>query len=194
MSYIHICICLIYLQVDIALECARLQHRFSLPPLEVEDFPQVGLTDLRVMHSNPTYDQNTNSTDILQEILSVAHASQELINQSNLQDTWGGNYSADNNDFTFIAGKDAHGHLYSDICSTRCMDKSWEDPNLRSIEIGNLDEDFKTGRMIENLRWVGMSNEELEKVQFLACHKIFFFFFFFFILKKRKMPRRIAAS
>lgn len=175
MSYIHICICLIYLQVDIALECARLQHRFSLPPLEVEDFPQVGLTDLRVMHSNPTYDQNTNSTDILQEILSVAHASQELINQSNLQDTWGGNYSADNNDFTFIAGKDAHGHLYSDICSTRCMDKSWEDPNLRSIEIGNLDEDFKTGRMIENLRWVGMSNEELEKVQFLACHKIFFF-------------------
>nr|CAD1844658.1 unnamed protein product [Ananas comosus var. bracteatus] len=27
-------------QVDVALECARLQHRLSLPPLEVDDFPR----------------------------------------------------------------------------------------------------------------------------------------------------------
>ncbi|XP_021645189.1 NAC domain-containing protein 54 isoform X2 [Hevea brasiliensis] len=144
-------------KVDIALECARLQHRFSLPPLEVEDFPQVGPVDLKVMH------ENTNPTDILQEILSVAHASQELTNQTNLQDTWGRNYIADNNDFTFLAGNDTHGHLYSDINSMRCMDKSWVDPNLRFVEIGNLDEDFKTERVTENLRWVGMSNEELQK-------------------------------
>ncbi|XP_057994688.1 NAC domain-containing protein 54 [Hevea brasiliensis] len=159
-------------KVDISLDSARLQHRFSMPPLEVEDFPQVGLTDLKVMHSTPMHDQDTSQTGILQEILSVAHASQELINQSNnLQDTWGGNYSADNNDFTFIAGKDAHGHLYSDMYSMKCMNKSWGDPNLRSIEIENLDEDFKTEGVTENLRWVGMSNEEPEK-SFMEEHKV----------------------
>ncbi|KDP35715.1 hypothetical protein JCGZ_10487 [Jatropha curcas] len=158
-------------KVDIALECARLQHRFSLPPLEVEDFPQVGLTDMKVMHSTSMH-QNTNRTDILQEILSVAHASQELINQSNLQDSWGGHYSHDTNDFTFVAGNnDVHGNLYADMNSMRCMEKSWGDPNLRSIEIGNFDDDFKTERMSENLRWVGMSNEELEK-SFAEEHKI----------------------
>lgn len=96
-------------------------------------------------------------------ILSVAHASQELINHSNTQDTWGGNYAADNNNFSFVAGKDMH--LYSNINSMRCMDKSWEDPNLRFIEIGNSAEDFKTERMTENLRWVGMTDEELHKVR-----------------------------
>jgi len=50
-------------KVDIALECARLQHRLSLPPLKVEDLPQdVSLDDV----SNP------NEVDILQEFLSVA--------------------------------------------------------------------------------------------------------------------------
>jgi len=63
-------------QVDVALECARLQHRLSLPPLEVEDFPQdVSLdTKTSILRSNP------NEVDILQEFLSVASASQELIN------------------------------------------------------------------------------------------------------------------
>ncbi|KAG8662554.1 hypothetical protein MANES_01G123600v8 [Manihot esculenta] len=141
-------------KIDVAFECARLQHS-SLPPLEVEDFPHLGLTDVKVMH------ENTNRKDILQEILSVAHASQELINHSNTQDTWGGNYAADNNNFSFVAGKDMH--LYSNINSMRCMDKSWGDPNLRFIEIGNSAEDFKTERMTENLRWVGMTDEELHK-------------------------------
>jgi len=55
-------------QVDVALECARLQHRLSLPPLEVEDFPQdVSLdTKTSILRSNP------NEVDILQEFLSVA--------------------------------------------------------------------------------------------------------------------------
>jgi hypothetical protein len=33
-----------------------------------------------------------------------------------------------------------------------------------SIEMSDLDETFKAERMVENLRWVGMSNDELEKV------------------------------
>jgi hypothetical protein len=48
-----------------------------LPPLEVEDFPQdVSLdTKTNILRSN-----NPNEVDILQEFLSVASASQELIN------------------------------------------------------------------------------------------------------------------
>ncbi|XP_050227889.1 NAC domain-containing protein 54-like isoform X2 [Mercurialis annua] len=153
-------------KVDIALECARLQHRFTVPPLEVDDFPQVGFTDMKMMHSTSMHEAS-NQTDILQEILSVAQASKELI-----QDTWAGNYSnSDNNDFTFIADKDVHGNFYNDMNSMRCIDKSWADPSVRSVEIGNLDENFKNDRIIENLRWIGMSNEELEK-SFMEDHKV----------------------
>ncbi|CAK7338885.1 unnamed protein product [Dovyalis caffra] len=156
-------------KVDIALECARFQHRFALPPLEVEDFPQVGFTqDLKVMQQ-PSMPESTSThqTDILQEILSVAHVSQELINQSSFQDTWGGNYAATDHDFTFMAGKDVQHNMYSDMMmnSTRWADKQWIEPSTssRSVEISDLDEAFKAERMVENLRWVGMSNDELEK-------------------------------
>ncbi|KAF9683837.1 hypothetical protein SADUNF_Sadunf04G0055600 [Salix dunnii] len=155
-------------KVDIALECARLQHRFTLPPLQVDDFPQFGFSDLKVMQQ-PSMPEctSTHQTDILQEILSVAHASQELINQSSFQDTWVGNYATADNDFTFMDGKDVQHNLYSDMMmnSTRWADKPWFDPNTssRSIDMSDLDETFKAERMVENLRWVGMSNEELEK-------------------------------
>ncbi|KAG6779037.1 hypothetical protein NC652_010450 [Populus alba x Populus x berolinensis] len=155
-------------KVDIALECARLQHRFTLPPLEVEDFPQFGFTDMKMMHQ-PSMPESTSThqTDILQEILSVAHASQELINQSSFQDTWGGNYATADHDFTFMAGKDVQHNVYSDMTmnSTRWAEKPWVDPSTSSmsIEMSDLDETFKAERMVENLRWVGMSNDELEK-------------------------------
>ncbi|KAJ6370769.1 hypothetical protein OIU77_001305 [Salix suchowensis] len=120
--------------VNKALECARLQHRFTLPPLEVEDFPQ-----------HP----------------------QELINQSSFQDTWGGNYAAPDLDFTFTSGKNVQHNILSDMMmnSARLADRSWIDPSTSSryIEISDLDEAFKTERMVENLRWVGMSNDDLEK-------------------------------
>lgn len=162
------------MQVDIALECARMQHRFSLPPLQVEDFPQVGLTDFKMMQSTNSMSEPTNhQTDILQEILSVAHVSQELIHQTNLPDAWGGNYAAAaaDNDFTFIAGKDPHPNVFDNMNSATCIDKPWMDPNTsRSVDIGDLDEPFKIQKSTENLRWVGMSNEELEKVQLLMLH------------------------
>lgn len=145
------------MQVDIALECARLQHRLALPPLEVEDFPQVGMTMQATQH------ENANETDILQEILSVAHVSQELINnQSNFGHTWGGNYAQPDRDFTFAVGKD--GTDYNQINEMDSMRSSWADPHARTIEIADLEDEFRTERKIENLRWVGMSNEEVEKV------------------------------
>ncbi|KAA8530719.1 hypothetical protein F0562_005347 [Nyssa sinensis] len=141
-------------KVDIALECARLQHRLSLPPLEVQDFPQAGFVDLKLPQSSSNIRGNTNEHHLLQEIFSVAHASQELINQ----DTWGGNY-APADDFSFLAPT----RQLQDASSSRFMDQFREDHNSRSIEIGGFGEEFKTERTVENLRWLGMSNKDLEK-------------------------------
>lgn len=135
----------------------------------MEDFPQVGLADIKMMQQ-PSMPESTSThhTDILQEIRSVAHAPQELINQSSFQDTWGGNYAAPDLDFTFMSGKNVQHNILSDMMmnSTRLADRSWIDPSTSSryIEISDLDEAFKTERMVENLRWVGMSNDDLEKV------------------------------
>ncbi|KAI9072448.1 hypothetical protein K1719_045592, partial [Acacia pycnantha] len=158
--------------VDIALECARMQHRFSMPPLEVEDFPQ--------------------------EILSVAHASQELINHPiNYSPTTlggaGGNsneyyasHEEENDDFTFMVGRGSgdqnynYNHqLMSDLSSMMrginnetTTTTTWEDQNtVRSIEISDLDDEFKAERMVENLRWVGMSSKNMDK-SFMEDQKI----------------------
>nr|QSD99911.1 NAC family transcription factor [Melilotus albus] len=161
-------------KVDIALECARMQHRFSMPPLEVEDFPQVGMnSELKMTQLLSSSMCGTrNETDILQEILSVAQASQELINQSNYSHAFGGNenYATDHeSDFSFMVGNN-YNHVTDHMNSMRYDDKAWEDPNTRSIEIGDLDDEFKTERMVENLRWVGMSSNDLEK-SFMEEHQ-----------------------
>ncbi|KAK7841424.1 nac domain-containing protein 45 [Quercus suber] len=148
--------------------CSPNMHRFSLPSLEVEDFPQVGFTDFKVSQLTPIC-ESASETDILQEILSVAQASQGLTNQNNFPGTWGGNYAPDD-DFSFMVGRDTYNQV-NDVSAERYIDKPWEDPNARSIQIGDLDEDFKTERMTENLRWVGMSDKELEK-SFTEEHKV----------------------
>ncbi|KAI8540959.1 hypothetical protein RHMOL_Rhmol08G0025400 [Rhododendron molle] len=149
-----------YGMVDIALECARLQHQLSLPPLQVHDFPTGGFPDPRMLQ----YSSSTPASghgDALQEILSVAQASQQLINQ----DTWGGSY-APTDDFSFQPYSDHqigdHHGLGTNF--PRLMEKSGDqDQNTMSIEIGGLDEGFRTERMVENLRWVGMSSRDLDK-------------------------------
>ncbi|XP_015931793.1 NAC domain-containing protein 54 isoform X1 [Arachis duranensis] len=163
-------------KVDIALECARMQHRFTMPPLEVEDFPHVGTSELKMTElasgAGSTVHGTRNETDILQEILSVAHASQELINHSSYSSSWGGdgggnheNCATHGDDFTFMVGStNYNNNNLNDINSMRYVDRNWEDPNTsRSIDIGYLDEEFKGERMVENLRWVGMSTKDLEK-------------------------------
>ncbi|KAL5811927.1 hypothetical protein ACOSQ3_026877 [Xanthoceras sorbifolium] len=153
-------------KIDVALECARLQHRPSLPPLEVEDISQIGFTDFKNLHNSNPSRESMNEATIMHRILSTT---QEPVYQSNLlQDSsWGGNYAHNNvNDFSFISGEDNH---YINPCndlmmmsSGRYEKSSWENSNMRSIEIGNLDEEIKTERMVENLRWVGMSNKDLD--------------------------------
>ncbi|XAR73613.1 hypothetical protein NMG60_11007641 [Bertholletia excelsa] len=146
-------------KVDIALECARLQHRFSLPPLEVQDFSNGGFFDMKVPQSSTTLG-NTNQQDILQEILSVAQASKELINQ----ESWGGSYHTP-------AGDDFSFHQPHAIgSSSRFAEAQWEHQNASTIAIGGGDEEFKVERSLENLRWIGMSNHDLEK-SFLEDYK-----------------------
>ncbi|KAL3845064.1 hypothetical protein ACJIZ3_002467 [Penstemon smallii] len=142
-------------KVDIALECARLQHRFSLPPLEVRDYSQTALlNDPRMSHSS-VFHENTNPPhDIVQEILSVAQASHDLQNQ----ETWGEVY-APIDDFSFIID----GNQESEINSSKYIMNNIvrEEYNQKSIEIEEKGELFRNGRMVENLRWVG--NKELER-------------------------------
>lgn len=135
----------ILVQVDIALECARLQNRFAIPPMAAESFPQ----DL--MFENHNLDNTTTKCDILHEILSVAQVSQDLIHQSTSKPlfSWDDpNYMLDNDDgFDFGTAK---GPVY--------------DQRTRSVETADLVEDIKVEGMTENLRWFGMSDKDLLKV------------------------------
>ncbi|KAI7724656.1 hypothetical protein M8C21_006390 [Ambrosia artemisiifolia] len=150
-------------KVDIALECARLQQRLSMPPLQYQDIPQQGATsyvDLMNMPQTSSSmrdfsNSNGPQQDILQEILSVAQVSQDLINQN----TWGGGYSGHHeDDFSFMANNNSNNQMH-DVGSFRFMG---DDQNMRSIEVGGADNQLGPNRMVENLRWVGMSNKDLE--------------------------------
>ncbi|CAL0301404.1 unnamed protein product [Lupinus luteus] len=152
-------------KVNIALECARMQHRFSMPPLEVEDFPQADISELKLTQASSSMCENRNEIDILQEILSVAQAQELMNHQSNNSHALSGNenYYApyDQNDFTFMVGtNDNH---TDDMNCMKYVNQTWEDQNTRSVEIGDFDDEFKEERMVENLRWVGMSSKNIEK-------------------------------
>lgn len=148
---------LLYLKVDIALECARLQHRFALPPLEVHDFPQVGYVMSQSNDVMYDHQSTTNPTDIVQEILSVAQASHDLTNQ---EYSWDGNYNNINygDDFSFLP----HTHNNHDLGNSfNFMDQLKEDDDHNnSIPIAHFDEDFKSESMVERLRWVGVSQKD----------------------------------
>nr|XP_043634353.1 NAC domain-containing protein 86-like [Erigeron canadensis] len=149
-------------KIDIAMECARLQQRLSMPPLQVQDFSQqettsyVELMNMQQMNNNMqefTTSNNAPQQDIVQEILSVAQASQDLINQN----TWGGSFSGHQDDFSFLTT--SNNNQMQDMGSFRFMG---DEQNIRSIEVGGSDEQLGAERMAENLRWVGMSNKDLE--------------------------------
>ncbi|KAL4352908.1 hypothetical protein GQ457_06G026270 [Hibiscus cannabinus] len=144
--------------VDTSLECARLQQQMSLPPLEVEDFPQVGVANYKMMMRETQHE-----TDVLDEILSVVHASQQFLNQ----DAWGDS-SANNHDFTFMnttAVMCKHQNQVDDqMIFPQYANKPSEESSTRTIVQGD--------RMVENLRWVGMSNKDLEQYCFMQENKV----------------------
>uniref|UniRef100_A0A0A9D6H0 NAC domain-containing protein n=1 Tax=Arundo donax TaxID=35708 RepID=A0A0A9D6H0_ARUDO len=166
-------------KVDVALECARLQHRLSLPPLEVEDFPQdVSLdTKTRVLRSNP------NEVDILQEFLSVASASQELINGSSSSypsEMWlgAGTSSAGTHyinelsslvELGVVKAKEEADNFYHMGCtgtSAGFASKSVHvDEPVRLVEIADMEEQLEEEKkQVENLRGVRLHNNDLGEI------------------------------
>lgn len=126
-----------------------------MPPLEAQDFPQGGFVDMKTAQSSSTIHANTDEQDILQEILSVAQVSQELINQ----DSWSRSY-APSSDFSFPP----HPEQVPRGMSMSTGDSSRFLGNTSSLGVGGSDEGLKSERVVENLRWVGMSSKDLEKV------------------------------
>ncbi|XP_071735367.1 NAC domain-containing protein 54-like [Rutidosis leptorrhynchoides] len=151
-------------KVEIALECARLQQRLTMPPLQIQDLPQQGAISYVDLMNMPQTSSNlcefatsnVPQQDIVQEILSVAQVSQDLINQN----TWGGgNFSGHHeDDFLFTANNISNNHM-QDEGSFGFMG---DEHNMRSIEVGGANEQLGTDRIVENLRWVGMSNKDFE--------------------------------
>ncbi|KAG9154692.1 hypothetical protein Leryth_019033 [Lithospermum erythrorhizon] len=141
-------------KVAIAMECARLQNRFILPPLEVQDSPQTTIFTTSSMPHQPNFNyQNTNNQqDILQEILSVAEASNHFLND---QDSCGNFLGNNIDDFSSFLHGD---NQFQSLSSMMVNQEENQDNNMRSIQI-------KPERVVENLRWVGMSEHDLEKIQ-----------------------------
>ncbi|XP_049931745.1 NAC domain-containing protein 86-like isoform X2 [Nymphaea colorata] len=88
-------------KAEIAIECARLQHRFSLPPLNVEELPPIDITHMKFpdigIFQEHDIDQTNNTScqneaNILQEILSMASTSHEMTSLPSYSDLWVGNY------------------------------------------------------------------------------------------------------
>ncbi|CAM0870345.1 unnamed protein product [Alopecurus aequalis] len=159
-------------KVDVALECARLQHRLAMPPLEVEDFPHDVSLDTKtgILRSNP------NEVDILQEFLSVASASQELINGSgstSYPDMWlgastssaGGHYM---NELSSLVepgaskAKEEADNFYQ-LCSIGASMMSRDEPG-RLVEISDMVEFKEERKQAENLRGVKLVNNDLGEI------------------------------
>jgi hypothetical protein len=161
------------MQVDVALECARLQHRLALPPLEVEDFPHDVSLDTKtgILRSNP------NEVDILQEFLSVASASQELINgscSSSYPDMWlgtgtssagaGSHYMNELSSLVDLGASKAKEEAdnFYQLCGIGAS-MSRDEPG-RLVEISEMEEFKEEKKQVENLRGVKLVNNDLGEV------------------------------
>ncbi|KAL5218174.1 hypothetical protein ABZP36_018858 [Zizania latifolia] len=154
-------------KVDVALECARLQHRLTLPPLEVEDFPQdVSLdTKMGILRSN-----NPNDVDILQEFLSVATASQELINgSSSYPEMWCGASTSSASYVNELSSlvelgvktKEETGNIYLQMGG---IGTSNHDESARLVEITDMEVFKEEKKRVENLRGVKLVNNDLGEI------------------------------
>ncbi|XP_044979941.1 uncharacterized protein LOC123447411 [Hordeum vulgare subsp. vulgare] len=161
-------------KVDVALECARLQHRLALPPLEVEDFPH----DVSLDTKTGILQSNTNEVDILQEFLSVASASQELINgsgsSSSYPDMWlgagtssgGGHYMNELSSLVDLGAAKAKEEVdnFYHMCGIGASMMRRDDEPGRLVEISDMQE-FKEGKKrVENLRGVKLLNNDLGEI------------------------------
>ncbi|XXG87337.1 hypothetical protein AAC387_Pa11g2050 [Persea americana] len=158
-------------KVNIALECEKLQQWLSLPPLEMDDYPQINLTGSKIQHSEYLQLEEPKERDILQEVLSVTYNSQGLPNQSHYQDRWQGHCPA-MEEFSALCEQGIAGHVVekkgqiSELGSSRFIERSHGvEENIRFIEVGDLEE-FEKEKVVENLQGENMSNTDLGKTAF----------------------------
>lgn len=143
------------MQVDVALECAKLQHRLSLPPLELEDFPQIDLLNSKALECG-FIEGNASEVDALQEILSVASASQELINNPNYPYAW-----TKVSPYFMKPIEEQKINGSTQLCQ---MESVVEQAKLR--DISELEEELmEEKKAVENLRKITMSMSDTVKVK-----------------------------
>ncbi|KAL0682582.1 hypothetical protein Bca4012_049429 [Brassica carinata] len=127
-------------KAEIAFECGRLKNRMlpPAPPLHVED----------LAHSEHLGTNVANDTDqMLSKIIALAQASHEPHNSLG---SW-----------EFAS---ASGNFQGDVCYPgEKASGSWVEANMKAVDMQAHDGRFKEERIVENLRWVGVSNKELEK-------------------------------
>jgi hypothetical protein len=124
-----------------------------------DDFPQLNLPERKALHDN-TIHEESKGTDIIQEFLSVASASQELINNFSYDDSnvWLGsnNYSHSGGFPNFHFGNGAA----SSSVNTASVNES-----TSLIEVRDLEEEFREERkQVENLRGIRVLKDDIEEV------------------------------
>lgn len=123
-----------------------------------DDFPQFNLPDHKALQ-NSTPHQEIKGIDVIQEILSVASSSQEMINNFGYDDNnvWlGNNYSH--------SGGFPEFHFGSGVASSSRISGS-ENESASLIEIRDLEEEFKQERkQVENLRGIKVLKDDLGEV------------------------------
>jgi hypothetical protein len=154
--------------VNVAIECARIQHRLSLPALEFDDFSDLDLTNTTTLHSGINQHNNNKQVDALQEILSVASASQELINNPSYNNSWPEN-SSHFDEFSFML---EHNKMKSEplqfptdsLGSTSgfIFKSGRENDTATLIDIGDLEEEFKEDKHVTSAG--NVTNNDLGEV------------------------------
>lgn len=123
-----------------------------------DDFQQFNFPDHKALHnSNPH--QEIKGVDVIQEILSVASSSQEMINNFSYDDNnvWLGNNYSHSGGFTEF-------HFGSGVASSSRISGS-ENESASLIEIRDLEEEFKQERkQVENLRGIKVLKDDLGEV------------------------------
>ncbi|KAF8116109.1 hypothetical protein N665_0022s0039 [Sinapis alba] len=128
-------------KAEIPFECARLQNRMlpPAPPLHVEDLA-------RSEHLGTNIANDTD--EMLSKIIELAQASHEPHNSS--LGSW-----------EFAS---ASGNFQGDVSYPgEKASSSWVEANMKAFDMQVHHERLKEERIVENLRWVGVSSKELEK-------------------------------
>lgn len=120
------------------------------PPLHIEN-----LTQGEYLVNNVSNDTD----EMLSKIIALAQASHD---PRNSLDSW-----------KVASGS---GNFHGDFsCSGEKFSGSWVEANMKAVDLQEHNGRFKEERIVENLRWVGVSSKELEKVMVFTCDLFSYF-------------------